>query len=275
MITTLKTAALRERVSRRELARFFAGVRVGIATADKVLIPSSPHSPVRVSEVENFFLIVKHKIEPQQRLLNRKNATKFNVFNFIEPDENKLSDVLAWLLNPQESHGQGDLFLRLLFKQIGLGSIASLTSEATVQREAPTFGIEKYRRRMDVLVKAGAWLVIENKVDSSEQYEQVRDYLEHLHRCSGGRNSKIALIYLTPNGRSPESLDLEERKKHEDCGKLHCWSYQNELIDWLEDCRGDCEAQRIKIFLADIIGYIESKLKREMKNKPERDVNDD
>jgi hypothetical protein len=43
----------------------------------------------------------------------RKQAGRFNVFAFIEPDENRLSDILADLLDPRGSHGQGDGFLRL------------------------------------------------------------------------------------------------------------------------------------------------------------------
>jgi hypothetical protein len=60
-------------------------------------------------------------VEGQQRRLDRKQATGFNVFDFIDPDENKLSDVLAWLLDPKGSHGQGDVFLPQLFEHLGFG----------------------------------------------------------------------------------------------------------------------------------------------------------
>jgi hypothetical protein len=229
---------------------------------------------VRVSEVEKFFSDIKHKVEPQQRCHDRQSATDFNVFDFIEPDENKLSDILAWLLDPQKSHGQGDLFLRLLFKHLGLGADARLTTDAIVQREAPTFGIQKYRRRMDVLVEAGAWLVIENKVDSLEQPKQVKDYLEHLHRCTRSRSIQSTLIYLTPDGRLPESLRPAVLKKCEASGRLHCWNYQVELRRWLEICRQDCEAHKIKIFLTDFIGYIESVLKRESENEQGKEADE-
>jgi hypothetical protein len=251
-------------VTRLELERFFAGAGARLGQADTKFIPPQ-------SEVERFFSVIRHKVEPQQRRLDQKKATHFNVFDFIEPDENRLSDVLAWLLDPLGTHGQGDLFLRLMFRQLALGSSVKGTKEAKVQREAPTHGIEKYRRRMDVLVEAGGWLVIENKVDSSEQHEQVKDYLEHIHRCSGGRKS--SLIYLTPNGRRPESLDYAKLAEYEQTGQLHCWSYQVELRDWLEICRHTCEAKKIKIFLADFIGYIESKLKRESEQERDNDDN--
>src|SRR5207237_4404982 len=121
---------------------------------------------------EHFFDTINHRVElaeAQQRRIDKRRATGFNVFHLIEPDENKLSDILADLLDPKGGHGQGDLFLRLLFKQLGLGSNPKLTKNATVQREAPTHGILKYRRRIDVFVEAAALLVIENKLDSLEQ----------------------------------------------------------------------------------------------------------
>ena len=155
-------------------------------------------------ELEHFFAAVNHAVEraeAQQRRIDKRLATGFNVFHLIEPDENKLSDILADLLDPKGDHGQGDLFLRLIFKQLGLGAHAKLTKNATVQREAPTHGIQKYRRRMDVFVEAGALLAIENKLDSPEQRDQVKDYLEHLQQCARGRQTR--LIYLTPDGRPP------------------------------------------------------------------------
>jgi hypothetical protein len=221
--------------NRLELERFFAGIGVRMEQTDTNFAQDSSSSLVCVSEVGKFFSDIKYKVEPQQRRHDRQWATSFNVFDFIEPDENKLSDVLAWLLAPRESHGQGDLFLRLLFRQLSFGAGTKFTMDAIVQREAPTFGIKKYRRRMDVLVEAGEWLVIENKVDSPEQPEQVKDYLEHLHRCSRNRPVQSTLIYLTPDGRLPKSLRPAALKKCEESGRLHCWSYQVELRSWLED----------------------------------------
>ncbi len=214
MGTTAPIVASRQPVNRLELERFFTGIGSRMVKRDTSLPHDSPRSLVRVSEVEQFFSEVRLKVEPQQCRLDRKWATGFNVFHFIKPDENKLSDVLAWLLDPRGSHGQGGLFLGLMFKRVNLGTGAKLTVDAKVQREAPTFGIEKYRRRMDVLVAAGAWLAIENKVDSPEQPEQVNDYLEDLHRCTASRNLPNTLIYLTPNGRSPEFLHPAMLKKH-------------------------------------------------------------
>ena len=238
----------------------------------------SPRPPVDPRELERFFADVSYRVRLAERLqcqLDVRLATRFNVFDLIEPDENKLSDVLACLLNPKGAHGQGDLFLRMLFRRVGLGSDARLTKDGTVQREAPTDRILKYRRRMDVFVQAGALLAIENKVDSLEQPEQVKDYLAHLDNCTRGGRVQSTLIYLTPDGRSPESLSPAALKQYQASGRLHCWGYQNELRAWLEDCRRDCEAQRIRDFLSDFLAYIESDLKRESEDNQEKQANDD
>ena len=153
-------------VSTPELEQFFADVtnRSGMAKAAQSL----PGSMVGRSELEQFFTTVDHLVEVAEKLqcrLDRQLATGFNVFRLIEPDENKLSDILANLLDPKGTHGQGDLFLRLLFEKLELGAGAVSTENAVVQREALTHGISNFRRRIDVLVKAGTYLAIENKLD--------------------------------------------------------------------------------------------------------------
>ena len=248
-----------------QVRQFFRGIGSRMDWAQTNVAYNSSRPLVPRAELQHFFASVKHRVklaETRQRRIDKRRATGFNVFHLIEPDENKLSDILADLLDPKGNHGQGDLLLRLLFKQLGLGSHAKLTKNTAVQREAPTHGILKYRRRMDVFVEAGALLVIENKLDSLEQRDQVKDYLEHLRQCM--RDRRTRLIYLTPDGRQPESLLPSVIEQEQKSGRLHCWSYQGELRAWLESCRRQCESQRIRDFLSDFITYIDSVLKREL-----------
>jgi len=263
----MSTIGISEPATQPQLERFFSeiGRRLVVPASSPTLSPAAP--PVEMPEVKDFFSAAGHVIEAaeaRQRKADRLQASRFNVFDLIEPDENKLSDILADLLDPQGRHGQGDRFLRLLFDRIGLGA-ADLggIAQAKVQREAPTHGIQKYRRRLDVLIDAGVLVAIENKVDSWEQPEQVKDYLEHLCDCSRGRAIPGRLIYLTPNGRRPESLSLAACCEEEKQQRLFCWSYQRELRQWLEACRAACQAEKIRWFITDFIAYIETKLLRE------------
>ena len=55
-----------------------------------------------------------------RRVYARRLAPDFNVFDFIAPDELRLSSILAWLLDPAGSHSQGNLFLVELLREFGL-----------------------------------------------------------------------------------------------------------------------------------------------------------
>ena len=272
MSTATSSAALAVRdparpdVSRDELEQFFVQISTRVEKAEARVAPDSSSVLVRQAELRRFFTAVSRRAEQaekQQGRLDKRQATGFNVFDLIKPDENKLSDVLKRLLDPKGAHGQGDLFLRLLFEQLQLGSDQKLTKSAKVQTEAPTHGILKYRRRMDVFIEAGVLLAIENKLDSLDQEYQVKDYLDHLRYCTKRSRKKYLLIYLTPNGRRPESLEDEPCAEAEADGSLRCWSYHVQLRAWLEQCRSQCAALKIRVFLSDFIAYVESTMHRE------------
>jgi len=245
-----------------ELNRFFreAGSRL---TAQEAVAEVNP------VELSRFFDGAKRQLELAEQL-DRTEASSFNVFDLIRPDENRLSDVLALLLNPRGAHGQGDLFLRLLIKHLDSGLSPQHTKQAWVQREAPTHRIDNNRRRIDVLVDANDLVAIENKVNAAEQQEQVKDYLEHLRCWSESRSVRSTLIYLTPGGRPPDSISREIVDREVAGNQLRCWSYGQHLREWLEVCRSQCEAPRFRDFLSDFIHYIELVLKRESENQQEQ-----
>src|SRR5689334_24626356 len=58
---------------------------------------------------------------------------------------------------------------KLPMEKLGFASAEVSTKKAWVQREAPTFGIEKYRRRIDVFANAVELLAIEDTVESPEE----------------------------------------------------------------------------------------------------------
>lgn len=209
-----------------------------------------------VTEVRQFLDVVAErlsKLEVDRVQRERIAANRFNVFDLIEPDENKLSDIVADLINPSGSHGQGEIFLQLLFKRIGLKA----SPTARVQREAPTHGIAKFRRRIDIFIDSESIVAIENKAGSTEQAEQVKHYLEHLEYCVRGSSRMFALIYLTPSGCAPTSLDADAFLNASQRRQLHCWAYRGELQTWLMSCRDACHAQKIQYFLSDFITFIE------------------
>lgn len=263
----------RPAIGRDELEQFFEQISTRLERSESGRASDSSSALVKQSDLQRFFAAVSRRTEraeTEQRRRDKRQATGFNVFDLIEPDENKLSDILADLLDHKGSHGQGDVFLLLFFQRLGLAPDTKLTKDATVHREAPTHGIQKYRRRMDVLVEAEVLLAIENKVDSSEQLNQVKDYLEHLRCCSHASRKRGILIYLTPDGRRPEFLEEAAFAGAKADGSLRCWSYQVELRAWLEACGRDCKSEKIRHFLGDFIAYISTAMKRETDNNQEK-----
>lgn len=210
-------------------------------------------------QVQQFFAAAHSHVtraEQQELERDRIEATRFNVFDLIEPDENKLSDILADLLNPGGTHGQRAIFLVSLLRQLGVHAKVTAAGCAVVRREVATYGIAKFRRRIDVLIDAGVLIGIENKFGALEQTDQVKHYLEHLAYCGRTRRDSCTLIYLTPDGAAPESLNPIELAAAEAERRLHCWGYRRELTQWLEACRKQCTAPKIQSFLSDFLGYI-------------------
>ena len=246
-------------ISEAALNRFFAEARTRLPAAEAM-------SEINPEQIDRFFAEAKRKVDAAE-LVDRKLASGFNVFDLICPDENRLSDVLKLLLDPRGGHGQGDLFLRLFLERIHAPQNAKHTKKATVRRESITNRIDNSQRRIDLLVDATVLLVgIENKVNASEQPEQVKDYLEHLRRWAEARSCRSVLIYLTPDCRPPNSLRSEETRKAIANKLLICWDYNEDLRGWLEACRDQCEAPRFNDFLSDFLQYIDQELVREQDN---------
>lgn len=180
-------------------------------------------------------------------------SSRFNIFNFIEPDENRLSDIIATLLNPRGEHGQGDIFLREFLK-IVCRKESSASGSVAVHREDFTTFLKSNRRRMDVLVEMEDFaLAIENKPWAREQEEQVGDYVGHLQR----RYSQFIIVFLSPTGCDPTSLPEKKMKELKSTGKLVCAAYNGHLRDWLGRCVKECSSEKIRWFLRDFITFIE------------------
>ena len=122
------------------------------------------------------------------------------------------SNFLAWLLNPQGSHGLGGRFLRDFLGRSGAGyhvlNAASLGA-TTVTRER-NVELDGSRGRLDIRIlnQAAEFLcVIENKVWSAESDGQLAHYRQAI--ANGYADYRIHRVFLTPEGR--RSADETER----------------------------------------------------------------
>ena len=69
------------------------------------------------------------------------------------------------------------------------------------------------------------------------------------------------MIYLSNSGTHPSenSINPNTRATEEDAGNFRSIGY-SELIDWLKDCRRECQSDRINSFLAEFIDYIQKQI---------------
>ena len=115
------------------------------------------------------------------------------------------SNVLAWLLDPRQSHGLGDHFLNRFLIRAGVRATAHSTdwSETKVTREWPNL-VDGQQGFLDILIVNEAHqyvCAIENKVFSNEHSEQLTRYRKALE-VSYSTFTKHH-VFLTPWGTHP------------------------------------------------------------------------
>jgi hypothetical protein len=190
----------------------------------------------------------------------RRTASGFNVFDFISPSENVLSDILQFFLDPEASHGQGDIFLRLLLAR-ARPELSAECKHATVAREALTYSIPKHRRRIDILVMIPEFvLAIETKKFTGEGNQQIHDYCQHLQNIA---RKDFCLVFLTRTGDEALSIAPEVASGFKKKRQLITWSWEKDIPAWLQECSANCEPKKIHHFLEDFAGYIAAYLASE------------
>ena len=244
----------------RKISRFFKGANQGLENLRK-------DRKSKLQEIPRFFEGARQGLRvlrPAVAELERHLARRFSIFNSIRLDENCMSDVLADLLRPDSTHGQGDLFLAAFLKHLrnheatkkGMGQILpddSTWSDARVFREALTSHIEDWNRRIDIEISMSVdgksvGIAIENKPSAEDQPKQLANYSEHLCKKYEGR---YLLLYLTPGGTPPaqESLRDEQRAKLRD--HFACVSLVHWAQTWMQEAENQVKANYVQRFVAD------------------------
>jgi uncharacterized protein (UPF0297 family) len=178
---------------------------------------------------------------------DRKTGRRFNVYSIaeIERDEVKThSRMIAELLDPKGSHGQGVLFLKLFFEQFGFNP----------EYKNPIVNYEKKYNpygQVDIeIILDDQYIIIENKIDAPDQPKQLERYSDIAEEVKKYSKDKYTLLYLTKYGREPskDSLGSIEKstisenevsmiwKKGDYPVKLRLISYRENIRDWIEEC---------------------------------------
>ena len=209
--------------------------------------------------IENFRL--------QREKTELYDSNRFNPFQFMRTDEMGLSKILAFLLDPKETHGQGDLFLNSFLKYIGKHNFLAYDSvKVTVEKATKETKETKETNkngRHDIFIEGFLnhrcrWIVsIENKLRfASDQDEQLKVYRDDLE---GYREVEYCLIYL-PVFKEPPSENSILKNEWEALisAKKAILLSAKDLLDWLDNTL--IIAPAVKQFSQDLKNFLSEEL---------------
>ena len=195
-------------------------------------------------------------IRSRERQLDRRQAPRFNVFNYLREDELGLSRMIADLLDPAAEHGQGTSFLEAMLETLPetngrfgeLHSTAANPIRVVTERQITTGG------RIDITVdiplgSESFCLAFENKPYAHDLGGQLSAYLEFLKE---EYRTLFLLVYLPPVHREPDEASLPQPDRERWQGHFRVMPYlgtEGSLRDWFADCRNRCEADGVRWFL--------------------------
>ena len=241
-----------------------------------------------LGEYQHFFAELAPRLDTARELeheLDRNLARRFNVLDYVNTYELGLSKIIANLLDPGASHGQGTLFLQMLMAK--LKEMEHARPWPDPDRSQISVSIERVtdNRRIDVFVeivrdREGHCLAIENKPFAPDREDQVKDYLVYLKKeyCE-----RFLLIYLSPTGEGPSESSISKEELSQWKGHFAIMPYHRgqekqgyggreerdegnqekqgdefspfrvpySLSDWFGACRKNCEVDRLRWFLRD------------------------
>ncbi len=130
-------------------------------------------------------------------------TSKFNLFDILKISrvEIRHSNMLSWLLNPNENHGLGDSILRGFIQYVVTSFSEDNDIFDTLLMDCHDLTVQREWHNIDVLavsVNAKFVLCIENKIDSGEHDNQLNRYRKQVEDEYPGY--KKMYIYLSPEG---------------------------------------------------------------------------
>ena len=125
-----------------------------------------------------------------------------NIFDILKISRNEIrhSNFLSWLLDPNQTHKLGDIFLKRFLREVFSSDKFKGVDQVDVEGlDLSNVLIEREWRNIDVLIKLqGIVVCIENKVLSKEHSNQLKRYREIVD--SHFPNDEKTFVFLTPDG---------------------------------------------------------------------------
>ena len=183
--------------------------------------------------------------------LGLKNPNIFQILR-ITKNEIRHSNFLSWLLDPNESHKLGDIFLKRFLREVfssdKFGDIDQVDVEGM---DLSKVEIQREWKNIDILIKLENVVVcIENKVLSKEHSNQLRRYKEIIENQFP--NHHQTFVFLTPEGSSSE----DESESYEPIS----YEFIIESLDRIISVYGESLNEQVKNYIKDYITIIKREL---------------
>lgn len=133
---------------------------------------------------------------------------KVNVFDILKISNNEIrhSNMLAWLLNPNENHGLGDWFFRNFILQL-IKKNDSLDIIKLSTMNLYSFNVHREKSNIDLFLVSDDEKVvftIENKIWSGEHDSQLEKYYDYTKEKYLEKGYIGVFVLLSPDGREAE-----------------------------------------------------------------------
>ena len=211
------------------------------------------------NNINNFFSVLSEKkksFQENYKYFAPRIAPKFNSFNYLRPNENGLSEIIADLLNPKGLHEQGTVFLYEFLNLIERTDIFNYFQDYDFKIicESVTDLMEASLRRIDIELAFGQrfGIAIENKPHACEQENQLSHYADQMKRKYG--NTDWLLIFLLGYEGKPTSIDKNKLKDLSQNNNFLQIDY-SVIIEWLNVCKEKCKSDKIRYFINDFIEH--------------------
>lgn len=183
--------------------------------------------------------------------LGLKNPNIFQILR-ITKNEIRHSNFLSWLLDPNQSHKLGDIFLKRFLREVFSSDKFGDLDQVDVEgMDLSKVEIQREWKNIDILIKLENVVVcVENKVLSKEHSDQLRRYKEIIENQFP--NHHQTFVFLTPEGNTSE----DESDTYEPIS----YEFIVESLDRIISVYGESLNEQVKNYIKDYITIIKREL---------------
>jgi len=204
--------------------------------------------------------------EKHRALLNDPNFDKIrlelrkpNIFQILDISQVEIrhSNFLSWLLDPNGTHGLGEIFLTKFLLELTASEKAAALDEFGVGKLNFTNAeIRREWQKIDLLIIFDTLVVcIENKIKSHDHSNQLSRYKETVDK--NFKNHRKLFVYLTRTGEEPKAIGQN----------YITYSYES-IIDQLGgmlEIHGDSLKPEVRQYISDYLTILKRELMKDDK----------